>query len=266
VSEPVYTEVANDSEKAAARVAHKLLLENPPYSGQHVIIKPNIVNNSPPPVTTDVRVVKGIVTALKEAGVARIFVADGSGCGNTLENMQQLGYDAGEAERVDLDTLPFDLREVPGAEVWSELYLPRFLNGAFIVSVPVLKEHSMLGVTLSLKNMVGILPSARYGGYWTYKKSEIHRTDAHACTADLIRAVRPHWAVVDASIGMKGSHLSGARCSPPHNIIYGSSDAFEADKHGCSLLDHEWTNIPYLRKVAEFWPENKRSGIPGPDR
>ena len=249
----VHTEKADDPERAAFRIARKLLDEKAPASGQTIFIKPNIVNASGPPVTTDYRVVKGIVAALRESGYTDILITEGSGTGSTLDNFNALGYGAVDAERMDLDALPSRPVTVPEARIWTKIFLPEHLNNGFIVSVPALKDHSMLGVTLSLKNLVGALPASHYSGYWTYKKSQIHRTDAHACVADLIRVLRPDWSIVDGTVGMKESHIHGRPCSPPKNLVFGSCDPLEADKYGCSILGHDWTTIRYLKLIASFW-------------
>ena len=250
---PVYSEKADDPVQAAIRVTRRLLAEKAPRQGQTIFLKPNVVNGSLPPVTTDYRVVQGVVTALWEQGYTRVVLAEGSGTGNTLENFNALGYGSIDVAKVDLDATPYRVWPVPSGSIWSEIYLPELLEGGFIISIPVLKDHSMLGVTLSLKNMVGILPAQRYSGYWTYKKSQIHRHSPHVCVADLIRVVRPAWAVVDGTIGMQGSHIHGTPSVPPQNLVFGSSDALEADRYGCTLLGHDWREIPYLKMISSFW-------------
>lgn len=214
-----------------------------------VIIKPNIVEPSPPPVTTDVRVVEGIVKALKKAGIIDVAVAEGSGTGDTMDNFQKLGYTELDTELVDLDKEKTVRLQVNNHRVWKHITVPEILINAFIISVPVLKEHSMCGVTLSLKNMIGILPARDYSGYWTYKKSQVHKYDTDGCIADIISVISPRWAIVDSTIGMRGSHLSGTPIAPPINLVYGSDVPFEADKFGCELLGKNWQNIRYLRMI-----------------
>lgn len=239
---------ADDILKAAVYVTEELLKQHVP-SGP-VIIKPNIVEPSPPPVTTDVRVVRGIVTALKGAGIQDVVIAEGSGTGDTLDNFQKLGYAELEARLVDLDTMDTTALRVMNHKVWQRITVPEILIDTFIISVPVLKEHSMCGVTISLKNMIGILPARDYSGYWTYKKSQVHRYDTHGCIADIHSVIRPSWAIVDATVGMKGSHLTGTPLRPPLNLVYGSDDPHEADRFGCTLLGRNWRDIRYLRIIG----------------
>jgi uncharacterized protein (DUF362 family) len=225
------------------------LLKDGLHSGP-VIIKPNIVKPSPPPVTTDVRVVRGIIEALKKSGMKDIIVAEGSGTGDTMENFRELGYSRLGVELMDLDREKTVTMPVRKYSVWKEIIVPEVVLDKFIISVPVLKEHSMCGVTVSLKNMVGILPAEYYSGYWEYKKSQIHKYNTDGCIADIVSVVKPEWAIVDATIGMKGSHISGTPVDPPLNLVYGSSDPLEADRFGCELLGRSWEDIGHLRLIA----------------
>ncbi len=244
----IYKKTAENISEAAYSITEKLLKEHVP--SKPVVIKPNIVEPIAPPVTTDVRVIEGIIAALKDAGVKEITVAEGSGTGDTIENFRKLGYSRLDAGLIDLDKEETAVLPVSRHKVWKEITVPEILLDKFIISVPVLKEHSMLGVTISLKNMIGILPAKHYSGYWTYKKSQVHKYDTSGCITDIISVVKPAWAIVDATIGMKGSHLSGTPLQPPLNLVYGSSDPLEADKFGCELLGRNWKEIPYLRMIS----------------
>jgi uncharacterized protein (DUF362 family) len=245
----IFKQKADNIDEAAYSVTSELIkIQRPSIP---VLIKPNLVEPSQPPTTTDVRVVEGIISALRNAGIQDIIVAEGSGTGNTGDNFALLGYSGLNAELVDLDREKSIAVPVDDPYVWKEIMIPEIILNKFIISVPVLKEHSMCGATISFKNMIGVLPEKYYSGYWTYKKSQVHKYDTHGCIADLIGIVRPDWAVVDASIGMKGSHLSGTPVHPPVNIIYGSNNPLEADQFGCGLLGRDWQKIKYLQMIVK---------------
>jgi uncharacterized protein (DUF362 family) len=243
----IFKKQADDIQEASIYVTEKLLEQR--FSSGPVIIKPNIVSPSLPPVTTDVRVVEGIVKALRDAGIKDVVVAEGSGTGDTMDNFQKLGYAKLDIDLVDLDKEKTVKLQVNNHRVWRHITVPEILIDTFIISVPVLKEHSMCGVTISLKNMIGILPARYYSGYWTYKKSQVHKYDTDGCIADIISVISPSWAIVDATIGMKGAHLSGTPVNPPINLVYGSDVSLEADKFGCERLGRNWLDIRYLRMI-----------------
>lgn len=246
----IFKKQADNILEAAYWVTMQLLKDALP--SKPVIIKPNIVEPAPPPVTTDVRVVEGIIRALTDSGVKNILIAEGSGTGDTLENLNKLGYSKLGVKLIDLDKEKTITLPVGHFNVWKEIIIPEILLNKFIISTPTLKEHSMCGVTVSLKNMVGILPEKYYSGYWTYKKSMIHKHNPHGCIADIISVVKPDMAVVDATVGMKGSHISGTPIKPPLNLVYGSNDPLETDKYGCKLLEKNWKDITYLRIIANL--------------
>jgi uncharacterized protein (DUF362 family) len=245
----IFQRPADDIIEAAYDVTAELLEILPPE--KPVIIKPNIVEPSLPPVTTDVQVVAGIIAALEESGVDNIMVAEGSGTGDTDDNFRKLGYTDLEIELIDLDKTKTIALPVKNYRVWDKIIIPEILLDKFIISVPVLKEHSLCGITASLKNMIGILPAKYYSGYWTYKKSQVHKYDTHSCIADLTSIIRPDLAIVDATVGMKGHHLSGTPIEPSLNLVYGSDDMLEADIFGCELLGRDWGAISYLHMIAE---------------
>jgi uncharacterized protein (DUF362 family) len=245
----IFKQKADDPAGSAYEVTTHLLKTKTP--SKPVIVKPNIVTNDTPPVTTDVRVVEGVVKAFREIGIRHIAVAEGSGMGDTMENFAELGYTELGVDLIDLDKEKTVTLPVLHYRVWKEITVPERLQDAFIVSVPVLKEHSMCGVTISLKNMVGILPAHRYSGYWTFKKSQVHKYNTEDCIADILRIIRPDWAIVDATIGMRGSHLGGTPIQPPLNLVFGSTDPLEADKYGCTLLGRHWQDIGHLRIITE---------------
>ncbi len=223
---------------------------------ERVIVKPNMVNPSPPPVTTDVRCVMAVVQYLQERLDAGIVVAEGSGEGSTLDNLRLNGYEQITrkfgVELVDLDALPVKRYENPRAGVYREIFLPEYLEGAGLVSVPPAKDHTITQVTLGLKNMVGCLHASHYSGYWTYKKSQIHAVDEHQAVADLMLYVRPHLTVIDARDGLTGGHLSGRVPEPPLERIIAGTDVLAADREGARLLGHEPDSIGHLRLAEKF--------------
>lgn len=221
-----------------------------------VIIKPNMVNNSPPQVTTDVRCVMAVVQYLKEHLDAEIVVAEGSGEGNTLDNLRTNGYEQITkrfgVELVDLDALPVKKYENPNAGEYKEVYFPEYLEGAGLVSVPPAKDHTITGVTLGLKNMVGCLHAKHYSGYWSYKKSQIHAVATNQAVADLMLYVKPHLTVIDALQGLEGGHLSGRVPNPPLERIIVSTDVLAADREAARLLGHEPGSIRHITLAQKF--------------
>ena len=217
-----------------------------------IIIKPNMVNSSPPPVTTDVRCVKAMVQYLREWLDADIVVAEGSGEGSTLDNLRYNGFERIGVQLVDLDALPVKKYSNPAAGEYKEIFLPEYLEGAALVSVPPAKDHTITGVTLGLKNMVGCLPASHYSGYWSYKKSQVHAVNTDQVVADLMLYVKPHLTIIDAIEGLVGGHLSGRAPDPPIGKIIAATDVLAADREAARLLGHDPETIQHLTLARQF--------------
>jgi uncharacterized protein (DUF362 family) len=83
----------------------------------------------------------------------------------------------------------------------KKLYLPAsVLRADVVVSMPKLKTHHWAGVSLSLKNMFGIVPGRCYG----WPKNILHWAGISRSILDLNSTVRPDFAIVDGITGMEG--------------------------------------------------------------
>jgi uncharacterized protein (DUF362 family) len=84
----------------------------------------------------------------------------------------------------------------------KELFLPKTVLGVdFLVSMPKLKTHHWAGVSLSLKNMFGIVPGICYG----WPKNVLHWAGINRAILDINAAARPDFAIVDGIRGMEGN-------------------------------------------------------------
>ncbi len=248
----IYTAFTSWDESVPRLLQSTNLLE---LISQHhtILIKPNLVENIPPPVTTPVELVEAVIDYLQEhAPEKKLIIAEGIGAKeyDTLHCFNELGYShlasIKGVELIDLNEEPSLLKKNSSCERWPEMYLPELTDNVFLFSVPVLKVHTLAKVTLTMKNMMGLPPPKHYqdGGYW--KKSSFHQ-DVQNAIFDLNRYRTPDFTLLDATIGMIESHLWGATCNPPKNIIAASSDPVAIDAYGASLLEKDWRNIDHIR-------------------
>ena len=221
-------------------------------SPSRVLIKPNIVNDSPPPITTPAWVVKELYEFLEGAldDDIEIVIADGTGelDWDTLALFDLHGYmkALAGARFADLNTEACRFVPLPDGKRWDGLYLPEIVLDSFVISVPVLKAHTLAGVTLSMKNMIGACPPEHYQEHGHWKKSAFHRR-IQAAIFDLNRARRPDFVLLDATIGMAESHLGGPICDPPVDLLAASPDPVALDAFGAGLLGRPWHDIGHIR-------------------
>ncbi|NQT94717.1 MAG: DUF362 domain-containing protein [Lentisphaerae bacterium] len=218
-----------------------------------VLVKPNLINSSPPPITTAVACCEAIVEYAREHSGAEIVVGDG--CGDpgltTDEVFDQLGYrDMARrqgVELVDLNEAELVRLENPDCHVFPEMYLPEIAMSSYLVSVPVLKAHSLADLTGTRKNMIGLAPPSHYAGrHGSWKKAVFHG-DLQQSILDLNRYRTPDLTVLDATIGMQDYHLGGRHCDPPVNKLLAGFDPREVDRAAAELLGLDWQVIGHLK-------------------
>jgi uncharacterized protein (DUF362 family) len=178
-------------------------------AGKSVLLKPNLVEPSreAPQVNTHPAVVRAAAEVFRRWGAREVIVAEGQGhCRDTDYVLEQSGLGAvlGEAKLpfVDLNhdevyTVDNPLRFTP----LPRLSLPMALKRAdLVVSVPKMKTHHWAGVTLSMKNLFGVMPGLVYG----WPKNVLHHAGIPESILDITAAVRPHLAIVDGIVAMEG--------------------------------------------------------------
>ncbi|HIJ64408.1 MAG TPA: DUF362 domain-containing protein [Candidatus Hydrogenedentes bacterium] len=217
-----------------------------------IFLKPNLITDAPHPVTTPPECVEAVLDYCRAHSNASVAVAEGAGGLDTTKAYRKLGYDALSARKnvplIDLDREELVRLENPNFEYLPELYLPRCLLHGFLISIPVLKAHSMSQVTLTLKNMMGVVP-AKYYKSSAFRKSKLHgrnNRELHRYILELNQYRKPDLTVLDATVGMAEAHLWGRTCEPPVNKILASFDPVAIDAAGTQLLGFDWRTIDHI--------------------
>lgn len=220
--------------------------------GKKILLKPNLVEILEPPITTPVELVEAVVDYMREK-LPDNHVIIGEGCGSlqydTHQCFQELGYTelaaAKGVELIDLNNLSCITLKNEKCRRLPEMVLPELLFDVFLVSIPVLKAHSLADVTLTMKNMMGTAPPSHYqqGGSW--KKASFHN-GVHEAVFDLNRYRCPDFTILDATVGMAEAHLWGPTCSPPVNMLAAGWDPVAIDAYGCDLLDRSWQDVNHI--------------------
>jgi len=211
-----------------------------------IIIKPNLTNASPPPVTTPVDAAEAVYDYCKQHTPAEVVIGEGCGKGRTEDIYDGAGYSwlarARGIRLIDFNEEPAVRLTRDDAVQLKELYLPKVALDAFIISLPVLKDHSFTTTTVAMKNMFGLVPAPHYCGRWN--KSKLHTPSTHHSVFDVCLFKRPDLCVVDASVALTGQHLSGA--AKKIGLILASFDPVAVDAVGSRLLGHDPLEIEYL--------------------
>jgi uncharacterized protein (DUF362 family) len=176
------------------------------------------------------------------------------GCGdatlNTYHVFASLGYEKLARQYgillVDLNIAPVRRYQRSDCELWPEMFLPEMAFNHFIISLPVLKAHSLATITGTLKNMMGFAPPEYYAGSaGGWKKASFHH-HLDQSIIELNRYRTPDLSLIDASIGLCDYHLGGRRCSPPVSKIAAGLDPVALDRMAAGFLGMDWKSIPHL--------------------
>jgi len=217
-----------------------------PSSGL-IIIKPNLTNADGPPVTTNVAAAEAVYNYCKANCRAEIVIGEGCGYGTTQQTFEANGY-IKLAKKYGIPLIDFNQEKAAlvrndKALQLKQFHIPEIVRQAFIISLPVLKDHSFTKTTVAMKNMFGIAPEPFYGGSWN--KSKLHSPSTHKSVVDVCLYKKPDLCVVDAVVALKGMHLSGRRKTI--GLILAGFDPVAVDAVGSELLGHNPKNIEYLR-------------------
>ncbi len=205
-----------------------------------VLIKPNYIEASHPSIgiTTDSRVIEGVVKFLKNRGVKDMVIGEGSGFADTIEAFRVTGVDK-VAKRwnvglVDLNKDEFMEVSPPSPLALKRVRIAKTALESTIISVPKLKLHRMTDVTLSLKNMIGAVTP----------KGSIHN-HLNENIADLASIIKPSISVVDGIIASEGHETSGNPVKM--NLVIAGTDPVAVDAVGASVMGVSPESVKHLR-------------------
>ncbi len=205
-------------------------------ANKRVLIKPNIVNDRPPPSTTSPAVVAAVVRAVRNAGAADVQVADSSGMIRfpTAENLIATGVrqaaESAGASVLALEDHPWVRVEPAGAKALPRYYISKPVYEADVfINLPVVKTHRFAHYSCSLKNLVGIT-HPRYRPSLSFLSG-----DWHERIAELNLAVHPHLTVADGTTVMiAGGPTSGTPARA--DLLLLSGDRVALDAVGVALI------------------------------
>ncbi|MEM4576351.1 MAG: DUF362 domain-containing protein [Candidatus Nezhaarchaeales archaeon] len=209
-------------------------------SGRPILIKPNYITADHPStgVTTDARVIEGVIKFLKERGVNDIVIGEGSGFVDTFEAFRVAGVDKlaekWNVKLADLNKDEFIEVYPPNPFALKKVKVARTALERAIISVPKLKVHRLATVTLGLKNMMGVLES----------KGSMHNGRLHENIADLVSVLKPSLTVIDGIIAGEVHEMS--RSPVEMNVIVASTDPVAADAVGSMIMGIDPREVKHL--------------------
>ncbi|HEV2616976.1 MAG TPA: DUF362 domain-containing protein [Candidatus Acidoferrales bacterium] len=245
---------AQDYHEDLAAIVYETLREfDPPVRGKTVLLKPNLVGLDPLGVmNTHPAVIAAARESFLRLGASEVFIGDGPAMDRDteaiLESVRLMEY-TGPLKGMFVDFNIDDVRRVPlrtRASRLKELYLPKSVLGAdFLVSMPKLKTHHWAGVTLSLKNMFGIVPGSCYG----WPKNVLHWAGIDRSILDINAVARPDFAITDGIIGMEGNGPIQGEPKACRVLVLGD-DPVAVDATCCRVMGLIPEKVNYLARAG----------------
>ena len=234
---------------------------------ERILLKPNLVSPDIRNVTKP-EVVRSLAHLLQRSG-KEVLIGEGSAaaapnyrpeifgsvCRTTdvemLEAIQRAVFDrVGYSELsqslhiplINLHTGEMVAVSLPDGFVFKEILLHRSLvESDLICSVPMMKTHGLAGVTLGMKNLIGLYPGQVYGTV----RSSVHRLAATveasgtaSAIVDMVRASQVGLVVIDASMAMQaqGPTVGGGGRLVAMDLIIAGTNALATDMVAAHLM------------------------------
>ena len=226
--------------------------------GQRVVIKPNMSFARTPDfgATTHPSVVAAVAQACIDAGAKEVLVLD-----HTLQRPELCLERAGIRDAC---------RNISGVHVlalqdrkfFREIRIPQgkvlervevvtdILDNAVLINVPVAKSHSMTGVSLGLKGLMGLI--------WD-RESFHSKFDINQGIADLATVIKPQLTILDATRAMVSGGPGGPGDVKKPNIIIAGVDPVAVDSYGVGIVP--WYARNFKGRQVEHLLEAHQRGL-----
>ncbi len=230
---------------------------------KRVILKPNNVIVNVPLCASHADNLEGILEFLKSIGKTNVVIAESPANGSCMESFSNYGYNKFVNKYgvtlANLDDDKFDMVYCVDEKDFQPkaCRMSKMLSdpNSFVVSAAVLKTHDIVGITLSLKNIVvGAAIKDKNGARDARNDKRLtHGGGFHGINYNLFALsakLHPDLAVIDGYQGMEGT-------GPVHGtpvdqkVCIASLDWLAADLVGARLMGVDYRNIGYLKYSAD---------------
>ena len=217
--------------------------------GDIVVVKPNMAWDRTPEYAANSNplVVAEVVRMCLEAGAAQVRVFDrtvnDSRRAYIQSGIQKACEEAG-AKVAHIDRRRFKKVRIPGGTVlktWE--FYSEALEADALINVPIAKHHSLAGLTMGMKNWMGVIGKRR---------SIIHQK-LDSALVDIARVIKPRLTVLDAvriltANGPQGGSLSDVKRL---DTVIAGADQVSVDSYGATLFGMKGTQLGYIREAVK---------------
>ena len=220
-------------------------------SGQNVVLKPNIGWDATPEraANTNPKLVKRIIEHCLQAGAKNVYVFDHT-CDNWTKcyvssGIEKYVKDAGGKMVSGATESYYQNVDHPQSSVLKSAKVHELiLESDVFINVPILKSHSSTKLTISMKNLMGVVWDRRF---W-------HSNNLHQCIAEFPFYRKPDLNIVDAYSILKRNGPRGVSTADVDNVksLLLSTDMVAIDAAATKIFGMDPASIPYIQKASDL--------------
>ena len=217
--------------------------------GQRVVIKANIAWARTPEqgCTNNPELFSALIKMCYEAGAKRVAVWD-----HTCDNYQFTFSRSGLKEAAQ--KAGADIFSGHGRNVYKRVDVPKgkklktveilrdVLESDVFINLPIPKQHDATGLTLGLKNLIGI----------TWDMEQLHKIGLHQCIADVNTVRKPDLVVMDAIRILTTNGPKGPGKTEDIGEVIVSTDIVAVDAYAVAFFKHPMTGKPFKPDEIQF--------------
>lgn len=215
--------------------------------GDKVVIKPNIsfAANSDCGATTSAGIARQVVELCLEAGAARVVLLDHtiadpklcidrSGISSAIVDPKKVSLLTPNEER------QYEEVAIPGATELKKVKIARTVRQADkLISLPTAKSHSATGVSLGLKNLMGLI----------WDRGYLHIRNLHKAIAELALVIKPDLTIVDATRALTSGGPGGPGKTVRLDKVVAGADPVAVDSYAVGLT--QWYNKSFTGRSVK---------------
>ena len=130
---------------------------------------------------------------------------------------------------------------MPDGLVFDEIRVPEILLNTQVITIPVIKTHNKTTITGAIKNQWGCLPKLRHNYHLVLNDA----------LADINSAVKPRFAVMDATVGLEGNSPKSGEPRVVDRVL-ASGDFVAMDAVVAKILGFDPAKVEHIQKCQSI--------------
>ena len=198
-----------------------------------------------PGAVTGPWVVEGVIQTIRDH-VGKIYVVESDQVVVDVEKaLRQTRIDKVceryGAQWVNMTDADFRTVPMPNGLAFTEIRVPEILTRTHMITIPAIKTHNKTTITGAIKNQWGCLPKLRHNYHLVLNDA----------LADINNALRPRFAVMDATVGLEGNSPKSGEPRVVDRVL-ASGDFVALDAVVAKILGFDPAQIQHIQNCHQL--------------